>query len=175
MTRPSRLLAAAALLAVGACSSSQPPSAMTACPRVVVLSDLSTLTRFREGPGRDLTDVQLEAQFSGLGFGCKFDKQGVTIDIDVQLDAARGPALAQPKARFEYFAAVTNPVGEIVAKEPFVAEVEFKGNTTRLVVADELTQRIPLIDRASAPGWSVLLGLQLTEAEAEWVRQRKAR
>lgn len=175
MTRPSHLLAAAALLTVAACSSTPTPSALTACPRVAVLSDLSTLTRFRDGPGRDLTDVQIEAQFSGLAFGCKFDKDSVTIEIDVQIEATRGPALAQPKARFEYFAAVTNPAGEIVAKEPFVAEVEFKGNVARLVVADELAQRIPLIDRASSPGWSVLLGLQLTEAEAEWARQRKAR
>jgi hypothetical protein len=173
--RSLRPLAVSALLALGACSSTPPQSAQLSCPRVAVLNDLSHLTRFREGPGRDLTDIVLEAQFSGLAFGCKFDKQSVTVEIDVQIEAARGPALPQSKARFEYFAAVTNPTGEIVSKEPFTAEVEFKGNTTRLVVADELAQRIPLLDRASAAGWSVLLGLQLTEAENEWAKQRKAR
>ena len=49
---------------------------------------------------------------------------------------------------------VFEKAGEVVAKEIFDADVEFKGNATRVVVADELTQKIPLIDRNTvvAPG-----------------------
>ena len=174
MRLPIRVLGAALLLAVGACSSTVPPP-VGGCPKVAVLSDLVELVRFRPGAGRDLTDVEFNAKFSSFAAGCKYEKNSVTVEIDVEIEAGRGPAMNQGKTAFQYFAAVTNPAGEIVAKEPFNAEVEFKGNTTKLVVADELVQRIPLIDRDSGPNWRVFLGLQLTDEPRDWARRRQAR
>lgn len=174
MNRPVSVLGAILLLAVGACSSTVPPPA-GGCPKVAVLGDLAELVRFRAGGGRDLTDVEFSAKFSSFAFGCRYEKDSVTVEIDVEIDAGRGPAMSQSKTAFQYFAAVTNPAGEIVAKEPFNAEVEFKGNTTKLVVADELVQRIPLIDRTTGPNWSVLLGMQLTDEQREWARRRQTR
>jgi hypothetical protein len=174
VTAIARVVAAALLVATAACSSSQ-PAPPAACPRVAVLDELAELVRFRSGAGRDLTDIELQARFSGFAFGCRYDRTAVTVEIDLSIEATRGPATPASKASFQYFAAVTNPAGEIVAKEIFDAEVEFKGNATRLVVADELAQRIPLIDRTTGPNWSVLLGLQLTEDQRDWVRQRRVR
>lgn len=174
MTSSTRALAAALLLALAGCSSAQ-PAPPGGCPKVAVLGELAELVRFRPGAGRDLTDVEIEAKFSTLAFGCLYDKQSVSVEIDIEVEATRGPALGPGKATFQYFAAVTNPAGEIVAKEPFDATVEFKGNTTRLVVADELTQRIPLVDRNSGPNWSILLGLQLTDEQRDWIRRRQTR
>ncbi len=174
MTHPIRALGALLLLGLAACTSTQAPPP-GGCPKVAVLGELAELVRFRPGTGRDLTDVELQAKFSTLAFGCKYDKQSVEIEIDLEVEAARGPAMAQGKASFQYFAAVTNPAGEIVAKEPFDATIEFKGNATKLVVADVLTQRIPLIDRNSGPNWTILLGLQLTDEQREWIRRRQTR
>lgn len=174
MTPFFRILAVAATMAVAACSSSSSgPS--PACPKVAVLSDLAELVRFRQGAGRDLTDVELQAKFASFAFGCRYDKDAVVVEIDVQIEATRGPAQVANRTTFEYFAAITNPAGEIVAKEPFTADLEFKGNTTKLVVADELAQRIPLIDRNSGSNWSVLLGLQLTDEQREWIRRQRGR
>ena len=174
MTPFFRILAVAATMAVAACSSSSSgPS--PGCPKVAVLSDLAELVRFRQGAGRDLTDVELQAKFASFAFGCRYDKDAVVVEIDVQIEATRGPAQVANRTTFEYFAAITNPAGEIVAKEPFTADLEFKGNTTKLVVADELAQRIPLIDRNSGSNWSVLLGLQLTDEQREWIRRQRGR
>jgi hypothetical protein len=170
-----RALATALLLAVAACSSSSQAVRPVNCPKVAVLNELSELVRFRPGPGRDLTDVELQAKFAGLSFGCRYEKTAVSVEFDLEIEAMRGPALAAPKAEFQYFAAVTNPAGEIVSKETFDAEFEFKGNTTRLVLGDELVQRIPLIDITTAPKWSILIGLQLTDEERDWVKRRGAR
>jgi len=169
-----RTFGAALLLAASGCSSSQ-VAAPDACPRVVVLNELSELVRFRPGRGRDLTDVEIQARFSGLSFGCRYDKEAAQVQVDVEIEAQRGPAMPASKAGFQYFAAVTNPAGQIVAKEIFDAEVEFKGNSTRLILADELVQRIPMLDRGTGPNWRVLLGLQLTDEQRDWVRQRQAR
>lgn len=169
-----RAVGAILLLTLAACSSTQPPPP-GGCPKVVVLGELAELVRFRPGAGRDLTDVELQAKFSTLASGCRYDKQSVETEIDIEVEATRGPALGPGKTSFVYFAAITNPAGEIVAKEPFDAALEFKGNTTRLVVADQLTQRIPLVDRTSGPNWTILLGLQLTDEQREWIRRRQTR
>lgn len=173
MTHLLRALGIAAAMTVAACSSPSSPPA--ACPKVAVLSELSELIRFRPGPGRDLTDVELQAKFAGFAFGCRYEKDAVAIEIDIQIEATRGPALAANRTAFEYFVAVTNPAGEITAKEAFSADLEFKGNTTKLVVADELAPRIPLIDRTSGVNWGILLGIQLTDEQRDWSRRQKSR
>ncbi len=174
MSPPTWALGAILILVLAACTSAQPPPA-GGCPKVAVLGELAELVRFRPGAGRDLTDVELQAKFSTLASGCRYDKQSVETEIDIEVEAVRGPAMGQNKATFQYFAAVTNPAGEIVAKETFDATVEFKGNATRLVVADQLTPRIPLADRNSGPNWGILLGLQLTDEQREWIRRRRSR
>jgi hypothetical protein len=172
MVRP---LAIVLLLTAAACSSSTTSSTVVSasCPRVAVLNELSELVRFRPGAGRDLTDVELEAKFSGLSYGCRYDRESVNVQVEVEIETTRGPAMAQAKDGFQYFAAITNPAGDIVAKETFSTEVEFKGNNTRLVFSDELTQRIPLLDRTTGPNWSVLLGLQLTDEQRTWLKGRR--
>src|SRR6185295_7434347 len=114
-----RVLGATLLLATAACSSTKVPP--ESCPKVAVLGELAEFVRFRPGQGRDLTDVELEAKFSNLAFGCRYDKQSVSVEIEIEIEAARGPAMSQNKSGFQYFAAVTNPAGEIVAKEAFNA------------------------------------------------------
>lgn len=174
MTRLLTALGIAAAMTVAACSSSSTGTG-PACPKVAVLSELSELVRFRPGAGRDLTDVELQAKFASFAFGCRYEKDAVAIEIDIQIEATRGPALTANRTAFEYFVAVTNPAGEITAKEAFSADLEFKGNTTKLVVADELAPRIPLIDRTSGANWGILLGLQLTDEQRDWTRRQKGR
>lgn len=142
---------------------------------MVVLNDLSELMRFRPGSGRDLTDVEHQARFSGLSFGCRYEKDAARVEFEVAIEVQRGPSMPGNRAGFQYFAAVTNPAGQIVSKEIFDADVEFKGNQTRVIMADELVQRIPMLDRATGPNWSVLLGLQLTDEQRDYIKRRQTR
>ncbi len=63
-----RLASALALLALagiaGACSSKEKPQA--ACPAGLIPADSATVTKFRDGPGRDLTDVVSEAEIVNI-------------------------------------------------------------------------------------------------------------
>jgi hypothetical protein len=42
-------------------------------------------------------------------------------------------------------------------------------------MADELIQRIPMLDRATGPNWNVLLGFQLTDEQRDWIKRRQTR
>jgi len=141
-----RLILALALIApmLAACGSSSGGSSDTpsvACPRVAVMKDLQRLTEFREGDGRDLTDRRFVMYFAGLDSTCKYDKTGVTVDITVQIQAVPGLANREPKVKAQYFAALVDPSGEVVEKEPFDAEAEFKDRRGALL-SDQLRQRI---------------------------------
>src|SRR5256885_326111 len=80
----------------------------------------------REGSGRDVTDRRYEMAFAGLDSSCSYDKTGVTVDITVQIQATQGLANRETRAKSQYFAAVIDPTGQIVQKEPFDADAEFK-------------------------------------------------
>ena len=70
MRRSSAWLLAAAL-ALTACSKEE--EAQIACPAAEVLQDLGEFVRFKPGPGRDATDVLVEAWIDGLGGQCVLD------------------------------------------------------------------------------------------------------
>src|SRR5262245_38439597 len=100
-----RFSAAVALLAVlggvAACSSKEKPVAE--CPAGVIPADAASVTRFRDGPGRDLTDVVAEAAIVNILIQCKYDPKGVTVDLQVAIAGSRGPADRSRAAAFDYF------------------------------------------------------------------------
>jgi hypothetical protein len=165
-------MAVMALAALAACSRAE---LSTDCPRVVVLQDLSRFVQYRDGPGRDLVDVTLEGAIVGLSPACRYDRRGVALEIRVQIEARRGPANAAGKGAFQYFAAITDPDGQILAKQIFDTDVEFRGNVTRVAIDDEIAPQIPLADRKLGAAYAVLLGFQLTEEQIGRGRRRLGR
>ena len=163
-------LAAPLLAGCGSSSSSTGDQPAQGCPRVAVLKDLQRLTEFREGDGRDVTDRRFEMVFAGLDSTCTYDKTGVTVEITVQIQATPGLANREPKVKAQYFAALMDPSGQIVEKEPFEAEAELKERRGELL-SEELRQRIPLTSRNEGPRYSVLFGFQLTPAQLEYVHR----
>ena len=145
------------------------------CPRAGILKDAAAVTKFRPGPGRDLTDVVYQARLVNLKATCKYGKKGVTVEMTVALIAERGPAIRTSKATLEYFVAITGPDGDILAKELFATPVTFPNNVTRARVADELQQIIPLARGASAANHRIIVGFQLQRDELEYNRQRPRR
>ncbi len=144
------------------------------CPRGVVIADAATLVEFRPGPGRDLTDVRLEAAISGVRSDCVYDEDGfVDVDLDVAIDLTRGPALEGKAARAEYFVVITDPEEKVVAKRVFVLDVEFPGAALRARTIQELTQRIHYLPEPSAAAYRIFVGFQLTRDQLDYLRARK--
>ena len=113
------------------------------CPDYLVLADAATLIKFRDGPGRDLVDVNYEGEITGVQLGCvsNIDKQSKTgsmdVDVTVLFSANRGPANQSRKARFDYFISVVDPKREILDRQGYPLVVTFPGNKTRVQFANK--------------------------------------
>jgi len=165
--RGSCLLAAALLTLLPACSMFDKKDER-ACPRIEVVSDLSRLVKFQDGPGRDLSDIVLMARIDDVKSGCKYDKTGVTIALAVSLVGERGRAGAGAAKRdVTYFVAVTDRARQIIDKPLFTSQFEFSDKKAASI-NDEFELRIPLSPTASASDHTIILGFQLTPEEIDF-------
>ena len=129
------------------------------CPRVAVLSEAGSLTRFAPGAGRDILDIDFQATMTrrDLVTECDYpDKGGQAAQVVVQvapvLTFGRGAANTDRKAKATYFVSVVRNE-EILTKQEFVAESHFVGNRSRVFFRDDkppITIDIPLSDRKGA-------------------------
>jgi hypothetical protein len=169
--RPLRIAGALGLaLSLWACGSSprDPP-----CPKIFLAQETSTLTKFRPG-GRDITDVQFEAELLGYSGGCKYDRNKLTIELNVDMAVTRGPAGGR-EAQFHYFVAVPKLYPDPRGKQDFDVAFQFPQNARRGQFRDEIVLEFPLANPSEGPSNEIYIGLQLTEAELEYNRKRRER
>ncbi len=165
---PSSLMMMIVALFVGGCSSDKQTEV---CPRVAVLSEAGSLTRFAPGSGRDILDVDFQGELADLVTECNFPKAKETRQVVVQLapvfTLSRGAANTDRKAEFTYFVSVVRGE-EILSKQLFEVESTFAGNRSRIVVRDDnppIMIDIPLASRNSQHEYEILVGFQLTQDE----------
>lgn len=138
-----------------------------ACPDVLTLRDAGSMVRYREGPGRDLTDVVFEARVAGFSGECDYakDRSSVTLDLGVAFEVLRGPANESRTATFEYFVAVPAFHPAPQGKQNFTATVEFTGNTGRMRTGERIKLVIPMEKGKTGEDYPVYVGFQLSEEE----------
>ncbi|MFO1152444.1 MAG: hypothetical protein U1E42_02095 [Rhodospirillales bacterium] len=176
---PVALLTAALLTgALAACSSKEKPPA---CPRVAVLNGAGTLTRFAPGGGRDILDMDFEAEIADVVSACRDQKRdGNPISVVVVapvLVANRGPANQDRQARFNYFVSVVDGSETILTKQIFPIAMDFSGSRNRVVLRDDdppITIDVPNPQKIGARGYEILVGFQLTQEEIDYNRKRAA-
>lgn len=163
------VLLAGILSACGGNKRNTPP-----CPRVGILGDAQKATQYRDGPGRDLTDVTFQTELLDYNGTCKFeDKQAtVVISFILQIGAARGPAASGTEALVPYFVALVDTQQNVISRERFVARIPFKDAQRRVVVGDEFEQVLPLNGRRTTE-FEILVGLELPADQLDKVRQQR--
>jgi hypothetical protein len=162
-----------------ACSSEESVIA-PACPNIIIVKDTSEMTSFRPGPGRDLTDVVLDARITRFGGSCETslenDRSGqVEVDLQLFFQATRGPANDTREGEFSYYVAIADRGGAILAKKVFVTEFEFEGNRTRIGAVEELTQEIPLRPGELGEDFDIFVGFQLNPEQLDYNRDKLRR
>ena len=50
------------------------------------------MTKFKPGPGRDITDILFEAEIVNFAGDCDYDEGQAEIELSVQIRVERGPA-----------------------------------------------------------------------------------
>lgn len=166
-----RAVAAGLLLFVASCGENEED--LAPCPQAKVLSEPSELTRFKEGPGRDLTDVSFKASIVRVVGECGYKKKGGEVDVEltVSIDVTRGPANPEGKVAFSYFVAVSEyledggPAPAVLGREAFTVEASFADGRKGLRYKDVLDITIPRPDARDVRNYVLFLGIELTPEE----------
>jgi hypothetical protein len=160
-------LAVVAMLA--GCSSDD--KAEHVCPRVAVLSEAGYLTRYRAGSGRDILDIDFDAEVRDLISECAFttDKgaRRVTTQVAPVFVVTRGAANTDRHATFTYFVSVVRNE-QILSKQTYALSADFAENRSRVIITDDnppISIDIPLPYRGAEREYEVILGFQLTPEE----------
>lgn len=144
------------------------------CPPVYILGDAASLTKYKPGRGRDLTDIEFQAEIQGYSGDCVYDDKGALVELQVIFNLTRGAADDDRKASFEYFLAVPLYYPAPEAKAVFPVEVSFSEGSNYARHTDEtVTMRIPVKDKDIIQKYEIYLGFQTSAAELD--ANRKAR
>jgi hypothetical protein len=171
LRRAAALLVAAAPAACGFFGKDTPPP----CPRAAIIGEVAELTKFRQGPGRDLTDVEFAAEISEFGGTCEYRDRNrvVSVVTTINVVAELGPAAKTRRVSVPYFVAIVDGKNNILAKSTFDAAIDFPEGRRRAGVSEETEQRIPLPAEAQGVDYEVLIGLQLTADQIEFNRRKR--
>jgi hypothetical protein len=143
-----------------------------ACPDVEVLRGLGELVRFRPGPGRDATDVLIEAWVDRVGGECFLNGNELQVDLNVRIVMRRGPATKTDRAKVGYFVAITDLNRNVLSRQPFETNAAFSSRKT-IIFEDVLDLVIPLQPGLLTDGFSIYVGLTLSEQELKFNRGKQ--
>ncbi len=165
-------------LLVTACADQKTASTVPPCPRVGILADAARLTVFRDGGGRDVTDVQSFSEVAGFSGSCFYEDKlrTVMVDLRIEITSERGAAANGPRfAELPYFVSILDKNREIIAQQDFSLRADYPINSARIGLFDELEQRIPLKAGEFGDAYEVLIGFRLTPDQLEWNRLNRRR
>jgi len=172
-------------LGLGACSAYEYASdklsapILLQCPNYWVVADAASVVKFRDGPGRDLTDVNYEGEIVDVKLGCvsNVDRKTRTgtmdVDVTVRINASRGPANRDRKARFDYFVRVLDKNKKILKSDNLSVAINFPGNKTRLQFrTPPLTLELPITTKWPSSYYRIFAGFKLTREELDSNREK---
>jgi len=147
------------------------------CPPVRLEATTAQLTQFRPGPGRDLTDVVLDADLTGYQGSCQYDDdEGVVrVDLTLSFAAALGPAAADRRQAFKYYVAIPRYYPDPKGKQVFETAIAFPEGTDRVrYVGEEVRLSLPVGEGGTADDLPIYVGFQLTPEQMEYNRAQGA-
>lgn len=145
------------------------------CPAVFILEDARELTRFKPGPGRDITDILFQAEIVNFVGDCDYDEGLAEIQLSVQIRVERGPANKGREIAFDYFVAIPQFQSQPEGKNVFSVAGAFEGSLTRMQYQDDLEMTVPVKVPTDGAALEIILGFQLTPEELTFNRSRKQR
>ena len=139
------------------------------CPPIFILKDAASLTRYKSGAGKDITDVLFQGKIVDFRGVCDYNKERteVKIDLKIAFELSRGPANRDRKAAFQYFVAIPRFHPAPQGRKTFSIVAEFVKQAMRIRIDDEIQMVIPLDSKVRRDEYAAYLGFQLTRQELE--------
>ena len=147
-----------------------------ACPRAAILGDAADLVRYRDGGGRDLTDLTLAGRIVGVSGQCQpgDTPRELQATMQVTVELTRGPARQLREAEVSIFVAVSEG-DRILDKKLFPLRAAFAPNIDKLRLTTEaIAMVLPVSPDKSGAAYALTAGFQLTPEELERNRTRPA-
>mgnify|MGYP003700412869 CR=1 FL=1 len=140
------------------------------CPEIRIPQNTERLTRFREGDGRDITDVRLQAEVTYLSGACTVDDEAIEVTFPIAVAAQRGPANSEGLSNVMLFVAVATPEREILSRRELPLRLTFPGNKVRIIAREPITVEIPKTEEQTSKDFKIFLGFVLTRGELDYNR-----
>ena len=162
--------AALVVAALSACNNKPVPP----CPSVRVDDATAKLTRFGDGPSRDLSNVAYQVRMVGYDGQCVFKDNGVEVVMDLVIELATGPAAKAGPATFQYFIAIPQYFPKPEGKHVFDVTRNLPGGAASRTRIEEKKVRVflPLKKEEPAATYDVYVGLQLTAEDVAFNRNQ---
>lgn len=136
------------------------------CPKAELVNELSSLTNFVTPTDPQYYNMVSYAELTSIDTQCSLNTRSVTIDLDINFMAEKGPQSLSISGTHPYFIAVTSPDGDILAKEIFNVNIPYTTDVNGVSTKTESTRQIiPLQDPEMATEYKILVGFQLSQEQ----------
>jgi hypothetical protein len=120
-------------------------------------------------------DLVASARVQGIEGGCKFGKDGITLDLTINFTGHQGPKGSKlDSQKFPYFLAVLSPDGQILQRQVFSTTVSFDNGAGGGTSSEEHRIRVPLKDLSLSPSYQIAAGFTLTPRQAQYNKENHA-
>lgn len=168
--------AALLLLGLAGCGGdNEAQQAALKCPQIEVPAEVGAHYLTRNDSSGNPRDVLVETRITNTYGDCEYTQADVTVDVDVEFTALRGPAAWLEKDfPATYFVAVADSQNRILDKATFTVTVPVPklGIVPREQIREPLEQVIPLANPRDGASYKILIGFQLTPEQLEVNRRR---
>lgn len=151
------------------------------CPETKVVDELAGFSEFTNVYTPSEDQLISRAHISSIEGSCTYDPRSMTVDVSLGFETASGPqapANSLNNFSFPFFVAITDPHGNIAAKQVFTADISFNPGENYKSHKETLRQVIPLVDTDEGKDYKILVGFQLSPEQLGYnrmiVQQQKA-
>lgn len=144
------------------------------CPQIVIPQEAAIYDVVRNN-STNPKDVLVEARITNTRGGCSYADKSVTMDVNVEFTAWRGPAAWLEKdVPAQYFVAVTDAQDRILNKAVFDVKIPVPKLqvTPRDTIQEPLEQVIPVSSPKDGGAYKVMIGFQLSPQQLEFNKHR---
>ena len=165
----------AALVLAGCGSSAKDQQAASYCPQPLTVQDAQSLTRFKEGAGRDPRDVMFEASLVNAGTKCQMGRNKLEVDVLLRIAVNAGPSVGTGVTRVPFFVRVLDANGAVVQGSDQLADYKLSAASPRGLSQEEMAVGLPFSNLADLGGYRIAVGLKPSPQELDYNRRSGAR
>lgn len=171
--RSSPLIAALALLPAFSGCAFLDEGSPNVCPSTAILDGPGELVRFAPGSAGSPADVLFRTKMKTISGVCDVDEKSVDMELQIAMEAARGPANVKGEASFVYFVAILDKDKNVLTRTKFPMIAKFQRQETALDFSEAVTVTIPKKKEALPKDYIVYMGFEMTPEELAYNRKRQ--